>query len=185
MGSEMCIRDRILLITVACIGLYVVLRSLPDSECGFLHYEISEVTSDGFEFCKGDSAVFLDLNKLKFPTTLELAPDEPLAVGKPTEVTARVLIGTKPIRPHEIAITHTQKLHLLIIDPTLEDYHHLHPTPDGMTGDWRFTFTPNKPGPYTAFAELVPMRTKRHVIGKNTLDAVSYTHLTLPTIYSV
>ena len=72
--------------------------------------------------------------------------------------------------PHELAFTHTKQLHLLFIDESLEDYHHLHPVSEDMGKVYRFNFNPKHGGKYTAYAEVVPKRTKRQLIATNVLD---------------
>jgi hypothetical protein len=54
---------------------------------------------------------------------------------------------------------HTKKIHLLINDHSLSDYHHEHPQPTTRPGDYQFTFTPAKPGPYRIWADVVPAAT--------------------------
>jgi hypothetical protein len=54
---------------------------------------------------------------------------------------------------------HTKKIHLLINDRSLSDYHHEHPTPTGVPGEYAFSFTPEKPGPYRVWADVVPAAT--------------------------
>ena len=49
------------------------------------------------------------------------------------------------------ALSHTEKIHLLAVDPSLDDYQHLHPVPDSLDGIWRFTITPKKFGEYRFF----------------------------------
>jgi len=51
---------------------------------------------------------------------------------------------------------HTEKIHLFIIDSSLTDYHHEHPRPMRMAGQYSFPFTPRKPGAYFAWADLRP-----------------------------
>jgi hypothetical protein len=56
---------------------------------------------------------------------------------------------------------HTRKLHLLIADPSLTDYQHLHPEPTRVPGEWSFTFTPTLGGIYRIFADFTPAATNR------------------------
>jgi hypothetical protein len=56
---------------------------------------------------------------------------------------------------------HTRKLHLLVIDPTLTDYQHLHPEPDEKPGEWVFKHTPARTGAYRVFADFTPAATGR------------------------
>jgi hypothetical protein len=60
---------------------------------------------------------------------LELVPSRPLQKGETVSITAR-LIGASDKRPvtfDDLKEAHTRKLHLLIIDESLADYHHVHP----------------------------------------------------------
>lgn len=52
-------------------------------------------------------------------------------------------------------IAHTRKVHLLIVDPSLEDYHHIHPTPGANPGEWAFDFTPAHDRTYRIWADVV------------------------------
>ena len=37
-----------------------------------------------------------------------------------------------PLAADEVALSHTEKIHLLAVDPSLDDYQHLHPVPDSL-----------------------------------------------------
>jgi hypothetical protein len=67
------------------------------------------------------------------------------------------------------------------VDPSLEDYHHEHPTPTQTAGEYAFTFTPKKSSLYRIWADVVPVATGRagvssrgvgRVTGKRTRSAV-------------
>src|SRR6185503_20141144 len=81
--------------------------------------------------------------------------DASLEVGKPVTgtLTLKQLTGA-PVSITDLRVVHTERIHLLIIDPTLTDYHHVHPTPTATPGAYEFTFTPKKPGAYRAWADL-------------------------------
>jgi hypothetical protein len=100
---------------------------------------------------------------------LTARPDQPLQVGRKATVTMTLAKndGT-PITRDLLLMMHTQKIHLLIIDASLFDYHHEHPTPTaGKPGEYVFAFTPAQPGPYRIFADVVPAETsvQEYVIG--------------------
>ena len=64
--------------------------------------------------------------------------------GQPARVTARLtkLEGT-PIRAvDDLLVMHTERIHLLIVDRSLLDYHHEHPVATDTPGEYAFTFTP-------------------------------------------
>ena len=75
-------------------------------------------------------------------------------------LTLRTASG-KPIAPEDLLVAHTRKLHLLVVDPTLSDYQHIHPEPGKRPGDWVFTLTPGRPGLYRVFADFTPVATAR------------------------
>jgi hypothetical protein len=81
--------------------------------------------------------------------------DAPLTVGRPTR-TSLVLKRSdgSPVAPNDLIEVHTQKIHLLVIDRTLTDYHHEHPVPTAVPGEYAFTFTPSRAGPYRVWADL-------------------------------
>ena len=162
---------QVLIITFVFTGVYFGLRFLPNAQCGFLHYEVTEVLADGTEVCAATNhAKFIDLDQLKFPVSVELTTDDQLKAGEPVEFNIAFLDsqGDK-LLPHELAITHTERIHLMIVDVSLGDYHHIHPEPIGGTGNYQFTFTPAHGGSYRFFAEIVPVRTKRQVIASQRL----------------
>ena len=84
------------------------------------------------------------------------------------ELTLETLGGTA-IAPHELAITHTKPMHVMLIDSSMEDYHHVHPQADGLNGRYTFEFTPQRTGRYRVFTEIVPVRTRRQLIATGEL----------------
>ncbi len=91
---------------------------------------------------------------------LTASPDHPLAVGQPTRVkiSLRRRDGA-PVTLPDLTIAHTQPIHLLIVDPALEDYHHEHPVPTTTAGEYTFSFTPVKATSYRIFADVIPVAT--------------------------
>lgn len=99
---------------------------------------------------------------------------EPLQVGKPAQITLSLsdIKTHSPVNEKQLQTTHTQKLHALIIDPTLTDYHHQHPTPGQKPGEYTFTFTPNTDNNYRIWLDIVPVGGKQEYViadlkGKN------------------
>jgi hypothetical protein len=60
-----------------------------------------------------------------------------------------------PVTLADLKEAHTEKIHILLIEPTLTDYHHEHPVPSTVPGEYRFSFTPRTSGPYRMWADLV------------------------------
>lgn len=159
-------KSQIAILTAGAALLFVGLRSLPDTECTFLHYQSPQIAADGTEFCGDETPTFIDLSRLSFPVKTELAYDEPLVAGEPAHFTLTLYSASgQVIMPYDLAVTHTERLHVLIVDDSLEDYFHVHPEPQGPSGQWAFSMTPNKKGRYRVLAEFVPSRTRQVVIG--------------------
>jgi hypothetical protein len=157
-------------LSVIFVGAYFVLRALPDVECGLLHY-IEIVNTDGeIELCATNHAGFLDLSRLEYPIKAELSSGSAIAQGESSRVRLDLKTsGGMSIAPHELAVTHTEKMHVMVIDPSLEDYHHVHPEALGMDGQYFFDFTPALAGSYKVFTEIVPLRSRRQAIALSEL----------------
>lgn len=165
-----------ILTTCVFVGLYPLIRSLPNSQCAFLHFEPVGETAEGTEFCgTDDGAVFLDLKRLRFPILSSLNSSSAPTVGKSTQFYLELKTTQgRPITFEDLAVVHTKRLHLFVIHSSLDDYHHLHPEPDGIPGSYHFEFTPLKQGVYTIFAEMVPLRSASILIAKE--EIVVETH---------
>jgi len=84
----------------------------------------------------------------------------PLTVDREANVIVRLTKPDgSPVLPADLKEAHTERIHLLINDLSLSDYHHEHPTATATPGEYAFTFTPSKPGPYRVWADLVPVAT--------------------------
>lgn len=89
--------------------------------------------------------------------TVAASTTQPLAASQRAEVT--LILKKKdgsPVTLNHLQEAHTEKIHVLIIEPTLTDYHHEHPVPGSAPGEYRFSFTPRKAGAYRMWADLVP-----------------------------
>jgi hypothetical protein len=87
-----------------------------------------------------------------------ITTDSPLEPGKLAHMVLHLSRGANhPVTLDQLTETHTKKIHLLLIDQSLTDYHHEHPQPTGTDGDYSFEFTPTKPGAYLAWADVRPL----------------------------
>lgn len=86
-----------------------------------------------------------------------IQPNQPLKLGQETSASLFLKrLDGQPIYPTDLIETHTKRVHLLLIDSSLTDFHHEHPTPTGTPGEYAFRFTPRKPGSYLAWADIRP-----------------------------
>lgn len=92
---------------------------------------------------------------------LALEPAASLKAGKTTQVTVRLnaVADGKPLTLDDLKEAHTKKLHLLIVDPSLTDYHHIHPVAGKNPGEYVFDFTPLKNDSYRVWADVIPVAT--------------------------
>lgn len=158
-------------LTVLMGAIYAGIRALPEGKCAFLHYE-SRLNANGVpELCGVDEAPFIDLAGLKFAIEQEwVTRPERLKVGETAELVAGIRLRRgAPIDFFDLAVVHEERLHLMVHDPSLDDYHHLHPEPAGP-GQYRFEFTPRRPGLYRFYFEMVPQRTLSKVVAELTLE---------------
>lgn len=58
-----------------------------------------------------------------------------------------------PIGPEDLVVAHANALHLLMIDESLTDYQHTHPTPGARRGEWNFSFAPKFGRTYRIWAD--------------------------------
>ncbi len=88
---------------------------------------------------------------------LALSPTSRFTPGKPRTVTLTLtdLASGTPIGVDDLAVAHTQKMHLLVVDASLTDYQHIHPLPEpSKAGTWRFDFAPRFGRTYKVWADV-------------------------------
>ena len=151
---------QVIWITLAAIILYSIVRLLPTGT-NLSHMDFRPGGSS-VEFCDPANPQFMPVVTVRSPVAMTLANDEAASVGREVRVVAILKTASgKPITPEDLLVVHTQKLHLLVSDPTLGDYQHLHPQPGKNAGEWEFAFTPLRAGLYRIFADFTPAATAR------------------------
>lgn len=149
------------LITGVAILLFVVIRLLPTGS-NVNHMDFRMEGKGALEFCDPANPQFIPVVAVRSPVVLTLEAKTPPAQDQATEFTLTLRTASgKPIGPADLLVAHTRKLHLLIADPTLSDYQHVHPEPGRRDGEWKFALTPSRPGTYRVFADFTPIATQR------------------------
>jgi hypothetical protein len=69
----------------------------------------------------------------------------------------------KPVDVSRFEVVHTKPVHLLIIDPELNDYHHKHPT-QTSTGQYAFDFIPQTACSYRIWADVQLKGSHQHYV---------------------
>lgn len=85
----------------------------------------------------------------------KVSTDKPVLAGQSVTGTLHLTKADgAPLYASELIVNHTERLHLFIIDSELKDYHHEHPRPTPIGGQYTFPFTPAKPGDYLVWADI-------------------------------
>lgn len=165
---------QIALLTGVALALYVGIRQLPTGT-NLSHLDFKVSGGNSIEFCDPSNPQFVPVVAVQSPVSMSVsAGSPPPASGAPVRVVARLATASgKPIGPLDLLVTHTEKLHLLVFDPALQDYQHVHPTPGGAAGEWNFEFTPHAAGKYRVFADFTPAATGRGLYASADLDIAS------------
>ena len=161
-------RRQLVLISLSAVGLFFLLRSLPDTQCALLHVDHEPVLDRGLEFCGvNEEANFYSPKDLQFPVKAEIKFNQ-----KGGELRLIKNDG-KLFYDYEIALSHTQKVHLHLKQNTgRNDYIHLHLVSDDF-GVWHFKFPEeflkgNPGGALQAYIDFVPLRSGRTILAEAT-----------------
>ncbi len=170
---------QVALITAGALALYVGFRLLPTGS-NLNHIDFRTGGSPGsLEMCDPSNPQFIPVMAVKSPVSMSVSVESGDGGGQPRaerEMRGVVRLATasgKPIGPVDLLVMHTRKLHLLVIDPTLTDYQHLHPEPGAKEGEWVFAFTPKSGGVYRVFADFTPTATGRGLYAGTELAVAS------------
>jgi hypothetical protein len=152
---------QIVLITLGAVALYLGMRLVPTGT-NLNHMDFRVTGGNAIEFCDPSNPQFIPVVAVRSPVAMTLAPGREVQPGEPVDITVTLRTSAgKPIGPRDLIVAHTRKLHLLIVDPWLKDYQHVHPEPGERDGDWVFNFTPQGRGTYRVFADFTPAATMR------------------------
>jgi hypothetical protein len=152
---------RTAVITAAAAALFVGVRLLPTGT-NLSHMDFRVQGGNVIEFCDPANPQFLPVVDVRSPVTLKLlAAEAPRAGDEVRETLTLTTFSGKPIAPEDLLVVQTRRIHLLIVDPSLDDYQHVHPEPGRTPGEWTFRFAPRFGGAYRVFADFTPVATNR------------------------
>ncbi|HMD61819.1 MAG TPA: hypothetical protein VKG78_10320 [Opitutaceae bacterium] len=152
---------QIALITAVAALLFIGVRALPTGT-NLSHMDFRVRGGSSIEFCDPANPQFLPVVAVRSPVSLAVTTAGPPRAG--LEVMATLVITTfsgKPVAPEDLEVVQTKRIHLLIVDPSLDDYQHVHPRPGRRAGEWQFGFRPRFGGGYRLFADFTPVATGR------------------------
>ncbi|MFI5337993.1 MAG: hypothetical protein ACHQ5A_14480 [Opitutales bacterium] len=160
-GPTRAQRRSVALITASALALYFLMRWLPTGT-NLSHMDFRVEGKGALEMCDPANPQFIPVVAVRSPVQAALTSAEPPQADKETRFTLTLRTASgKPIGPEDLLVAHTRKLHLLIVDPTLQDYQHIHPEPGRHAGEWIFALTPARTGVYRVFADFTPVVTQR------------------------
>lgn len=72
----------------------------------------------------------------------------------------------KLMKGKDLRIAHGKRVHVMVLDPSLNDYQHLHPTLADESSDaiFDFSFTPHRSGRYVIYADITLKNGKRYYL---------------------
>lgn len=148
------------LMTMGAVVVFALFRWMPTGT-NLSHGDFRLEGDNVLEFCDPAAPQFLPVTTARSPVSLEVTP-QTVAPGEMTEFTFRLATSTgKPIAPVDLLVAHTRKLHLMVVDPSLTDYQHIHPNAGEVPGEWHVSFAPKYAGTYRVFADFTPTATAR------------------------
>lgn len=148
-------------ITGSALAIFLTFRWLPTGT-NLNHMDFRVDARNSIDFCDPANPQFVPVVTAVSPVTMTLTFATPPVTGQPAEGTLVLRTSSgKVIEPVDLLLAHTKLLHLLIADPTLTDYQHVHPEPGRTRGEWTFSFTPRLNGVYRIFADFTPVATAR------------------------
>jgi hypothetical protein len=162
-------KRRIAVITLAALALFVIVRELPTGT-NLSHMDFRVQGGNVIEFCDPANPQFLPVVSVRSPVTLAVVPEGAARAGADVRVTLTLTtFSGKPIAPEDLQLVQTRRIHLLIVDPSLDDYQHEHPEPGRHPGQWVFSFHPRFGGVYRLFADFTPVATNRGLYAETEL----------------
>lgn len=149
---------RALFLTIILISNFTPAYAAGEHPSGHNHEAVSATTEKSSEMA-GMHEEVLPKNSVK----LMLEPISPLQVNKTSQVIAKLSLvkNGQPLTFDDLKEAHTKKLHLLIVDPSLSDYHHIHPVAGKNPGEYVFDFMPLTNGSYRVWADVIPVSTDK------------------------
>lgn len=161
---------QIAIITGVALAVFALFRWLPTGT-NLSHMDFRVDAPNAIDFCDPSNPQFIPVVAVASPVAMTLQTAAAPVTGEPVRATVMLKTASgKPIAAEDLLVVHTRPLHLLVIDPTLSDYQHVHPDPTGVPGEWAFDFTPRGSGTYRVFGDFTPSATNRGLYANADLE---------------
>jgi hypothetical protein len=104
--------------------------------------------------------------------SVEMVNDGPVKAGKPYKLAFRISDETgKNLTDADLRETYTKKLHVMLVDSSLSDYHHIHPEYDKNIGLFTASFIPAAQGKYNVWNNFTLRENGLNAVLKNEIPA--------------
>ena len=161
-------RRAIVIISISFVALFALIRSVPVEPCEVLHYGDYMNEEGAVEYCGEEETAFFDMTRIRYPIEISLQPIGEISPGASTMFDLYLYDHQgQGIAYEDIVVSHTERIHLMAVDPSLSDYQHLHPQPAGAPGYYQFEITPTKAGTYHVFLDFISLTSQRRVLAKS------------------
>lgn len=169
MNNKFDSRRRATIIISACfLILFLVIRSMPVEPCEVLHYGDYMNEEGAVEYCGEEETSFFDMTLMRYPVEVQIKPQGEVRAGD--QVTFDLYLFDhqgRAIAYDDIVVSHTERIHLMVVDASLSDYQHIHPVPTDVPGNYQFTVTPEFGGTYNVFLDFISLASQRRVLAKS------------------
>jgi len=116
--------------------------------------------------------------------TMKIANCSPIISGQECQISFRLTDENgKVLSADDLRETHTKKLHVMIVDDSLTDYHHIHPEYDEKTSCFVANFTPQIQNGYSAWHDF-QLQTGASFVLKNQLPVARDYHIPPAILHS-
>jgi len=158
-------RNAVIGISAAFVLLFVLIRLAPVEPCEVLHYGDYMNEEGAVEYCGEEETAFFDMTEIRYPIEVKLQPQGEVVPGEAMtfDLYLHDHLG-RGIAYEDIVVSHTERIHLMSVDPSLTDYQHLHPKPAGAPGHFQFELTPTKTGDYNVYLDFISLLSQRRVL---------------------
>lgn len=124
------------------------------------------VNADGVLDVRGyQESQFFRMAEMRYPTLIELTPLTQPRVGEPLACKLTLFTSNgRPLRWEDIVMSHTERIHALVVDPSLGDHRHIHPQPAGPNGHYLLQLSPRTPGDHRVYLNFISMHNNRRIL---------------------
>ncbi len=108
------------------------------------------------------------------PPKIEIINKTPIKQGEECKIEFKIAdAGGKLITPEDLKETYTNKLHVMMVDNSLNDYHHIHPGFNKDSNSFNFSFTPKIQGEYSMWSDFTLQKDASNQVQRNKIEAIS------------